>query len=119
METRRVEITPSHDAGNDIDVNNVNCSSSAASAVDVNNNIDSSDLSPVNNNMTITGSVTAANSGPNTCSDLNVNAFSGTASAPLNVNSSCSKVTAAASGASVYSNLKTVTVDPLQTVVLM
>ena len=37
--------------------------------------------------------------------------FSGTASAPLNVNSSCSKVTAAASGASVYSNLKTVTVE--------
>ena len=55
METRRVENTPSHDAGKDIDVNNVNCTSSAASAVDgpaasfdVNNNIDSS---PVNNNM--------------------------------------------------------------------
>ena len=114
METRRVENTPSHDAGKDIDVNNVNCSSSAASAVDgpaasfdVNNNIDSSDLSPVNNNMSFTGPVTAANGGPNTFSDLNVNAFSGTASAPLNVNSS-SKVTAAASGASVYSNLKTV-----------
>ena len=43
-----------------------------------------------------------------TFGDLNVNAFSGTASAPLNVNSSCSKVTAVASGASVYSNLKTV-----------
>ena len=118
IETRPVENTPSHDAGKDIDVNNVNCSSSAASAVDgpaasfdVNNNIDSSDLSPVNNNMTFTGSVTAANGGPNTFSDLNVNAFSGTASAPLNVNSSCSKVTAAASGASVYSNLKTVTVE--------
>ena len=114
METRRVENTPSHDAGKDIDVNNVNCSSSAASAVDGpaasfdnnNNNIDSSDLSPVNNNMSFTGPVTAANGGPNTFSDLNVNAFSGTASAPLNVNSS--KVTAAASGASVYSNLKTV-----------
>ena len=115
METRRVENTPSHDAGKDIDVNNVNCSSSAASAVDgpaasfdVNNNIDSSDLSPVNNNMSFTEPVTAANGGPNTFSDLNVNAFSGSASAPLNVNCSCSKVTAAASGASVYSNLKTV-----------
>ena len=114
METRRVENTPSHDAGKVIDVNNVNCSSSAASAVDgpaasfdVNNNIDSSDLSPVNNNMSFTGPVTAANGGSNTFSDLNVSAFSGTASAPLNVNSS-SKVTAAASGASVYSNLKTV-----------
>ena len=89
METRRVENTPSHDAGKDIDVNNVNCSSSAASAVDgpaasfdVNNNIDSSDLSPVKNNMSFTGPVTAANGGPNTFSDLNVNAFSGTASAP-------------------------------------
>ena len=118
METRRVENTPSHDAGKDIDVNNVSCSSSAASAVDgpaasfdVNNNIDSCHLSPVNNNVTFTGSVTAANGGPNTFRDLNVNAFSGTASAPLNVNSSCSKVTAAASGASVYSNLKTVTVE--------
>ena len=116
METRRVENTRLHDAGKDIDVNNVNCSSSAASVVDgpaasfdVNNNIDSSDLSPVNNIMTFTGSVTAANGGPNTFSDLNLNAFSGTASAP--VNSSCSKVTAAASGASVYSNLKTVTVE--------
>lgn len=57
--------------------------------------------------MSFTGPVTAANGGPNTFSDLNVNAFSGTASAPLNVNSS-SKVTAAASGASVNSNLKTV-----------
>ena len=114
METRRVENTPSHDAGKDIDVNNVNSSSGAASAVDgpaasfdVNNNIDSSDLSPVNKNMSFTGPVTTANGGPNTFSDLNVNAFSGTASAPLNVNSS-SKVTAAASGASVNSNLKTV-----------
>ena len=114
LETRRVENTPSHDAGKDVDVNNVNCSSSAASAVDgpaassdVNNNIDSSDLSPVNNNMSFTGPATAANGGPNTFSDLNANAFSGTASAPLNVNSSCSKVTAAASGASVSSNLKT------------
>ena len=115
METRRVENTPSHDAGKDIDVNNVNCNSSAASAVDgpaasfdVNNNIDSS---PVNNNMSFTGPVTAANGGanggPNTFSDLNFNAFSSTASAPLNVYSS-SKVTAAASGASVNSNLKTV-----------
>ncbi|XP_067023843.1 mucin-21-like [Acropora muricata] len=101
METRRVENTPSHDAGKDIDVNNVNCSSSAASAVDgpaasfdVNNNTDSKDLSPVNN-KSFTGSVTAANGGPNTFSDLNVNAFSGTARAHLNVNSSCSKVTAA------------------------
>ena len=101
-------------ASKDIDVNNANCSSSAASAVDgpgasfdVNNNIDSSDLSPVNNNMSFTGPVTAENGGPNTFSDLNVNAFSGTASAPLNVNSS-SKVTANASGASVNSNLKTV-----------
>ena len=58
--------------------------------------------------MSFTGPFTAANGGPNTFSDLNVNAFSGTASAPLNVNSSCSKVTAAASGASVHSNLKTV-----------
>ena len=118
METRCVENTPSHDASKDIDVNNVNCSSSAASAVDgpaasfdVNNDIDSSDLCPVNNNMAFTGSVTAANGGPNTFSDLNGNAFSGTASAPLNVNSSCSKVTAAASGASVYSNSKTSTVE--------
>ena len=68
---------------------------------------DTQKLSPVNNNMSFTGPVTAANGGPNTFSDLNVNAFSGTASAPLNVNSS-GKVTAAASGASVYSNLKTV-----------
>ena len=108
METSRVENTPSHDAGRGLDVNNVNCKSSAASAVvgpaasfDANSNIDCSDLSPVNNNMTTTGSVTAANGGANTCSDLN-----GTASASLNVNSSCSKVTAAASGANVYSNLK-------------
>ena len=128
METRSVEDTPSHDAGRGIDVNNVNnvlvtgpvsgsvnCSSSATSAVvgpaasfdvGVNSNIDSSDLSPVNNNMTIIGSVTAANGGANACSDLNVNAFSATTShgAHLNVevNPSCSKVTAAASGASVY-----------------
>ena len=34
METQRVENTPSHDAGKNIDVDNVNCSSSAASAVD-------------------------------------------------------------------------------------
>ena len=58
METQRVENTPSHDAGKDTGVNNVNSSSSAASAVDgpaasfgVNNNIDSSDLSPVNNDV--------------------------------------------------------------------
>ena len=108
METRLVENTPSHDAGKDINVNNVNSNSGAAAAsFDVNNNIDSSDLSPVNNNMSFTGPVTAANGGPNTFSDLNVNAFSGSASAPLNVNSS-SEVTAAASGASVNSNLKTV-----------
>ena len=113
METRRVENTPSRDAGRGQDVNNVNCSSSAASAVvgpaasfDVNSNIDCSDLSPVNNNMTTTGSVTAANGGANTCSDLN-----GTASASLNVNSSCSKVTAAASGTNVYSNLNTFSVE--------
>ena len=74
METRRVENTPSHDADKDIEVNNVNCSSGAASAVDgpaasfdVNNNIEYSDLSPVNNNMSFTGPVTAANGGPNTC----------------------------------------------------
>ena len=113
METRRVENTPSRDAGRGQDVNNVNCSSSAASAVvgpaasfDVHSNIDCSDLSPVNNNMTTTGSVTAANGGANTCSDLN-----GTASASLNVNSSCSKVTAAASGANVYSNLNNLSVE--------
>ena len=141
MKTRSVEDTPSHDAGRGIDVNNINnalvtgpvpgsvtCSSSATSAVvgpaasfdvGVNSNIDSSDLSPVNNNMTIIGAVTAANSGANECSDLNVNAFSATTSgvetsgAPLNVevNPSCSKVTAAASGASVYSNLTTFTVE--------
>ena len=112
METRRVENTPSHDAGRGLDVNNVNRSSSAASAVvgpvasfDVNSNIDCSDLSPVNNNMTITGSVTAGNGGANTCVDLY-----GRASAPLNVNSSCSKFTAAASGANVYSNLNTFSV---------
>ena len=62
--------------GRSIDVNNVNCSSSAASAVvgpaasfDVNSNIDCSHLSPVSNKMTITGSVTTGNGGANTCSD--------------------------------------------------
>ena len=109
METSRVENAPSHDVGRGLDVNNVNCSNSAASAVvgpaaslDVNSNIDCSDLSHVNNNMTITELVSAANGGASTCSDLN-----GTANAPLIVNSSCNKVTADASGASVYSNLNT------------
>ena len=127
METCSVENTPTHDAGMGLDVNNVNCSSSASSVVVgpdanfvVNSNIDCSDLSPVKYNLTFTGSVTDANGGAITCSVLNVNAFSGTASTPLNVNSSCSKVTADASGASVYSKLNMFfLLGPLQTVVIV